>query len=97
MLAGAGLAPTLISGFRLVGEVAPRARVSEAFAWVRAALAAGSGLGSALGGVVVERWSPGAGFGIAAAAAAAAATIACLAQPVPDRVRARAPGPTPKA
>jgi MFS family permease len=50
-LSGVFLAPMLACCFTLVDRLAPRGTVTEAFAWVVAAVGAGAALGSALAGV----------------------------------------------
>jgi MFS family permease len=88
LIAGIGLAPVLTCSFVLIGKVAPRGTVTEAFAWVTAMFLAGSALGSALAGAVLSR----AGLTATFAAAGTAATTAFL---VLLFVRARRPAGPP--
>jgi MFS family permease len=50
-ISGIFLAPTLACAFTMVDELAPRGTVTEAFAWVVAAMGGGTALGSAVAGV----------------------------------------------
>lgn len=50
-LSGVFLAPVLACSFTLVDRLAPRGTVTEAFAWVVAAVGAGAALGAAVAGV----------------------------------------------
>ncbi|GAB2847160.1 MFS transporter [Lentzea nigeriaca] len=55
LLTGFFLAPMLASLFGLIGDLAPRGTVTEAFAWLVTLFAAGSSLGAALVGPVLDR------------------------------------------
>ncbi|SEG47570.1 Predicted arabinose efflux permease, MFS family [Thermomonospora echinospora] len=50
-LSGVFLAPVLACSFTLVDRLAPRGTVTEAFAWIVAAIGAGAALGSAVAGL----------------------------------------------
>jgi len=67
-LSGVFLAPTLACSFGMVDGLAPRGTVTEAFAWIVAAMTVGVAAGSALAGVVQDAAGPtgalaGAGLG----------------------------------
>ncbi len=53
MLAGLAIAPLLSAGNQLIGEVAPRGAVTEAFTWPLTALVAGVAGGNAVAGAIV--------------------------------------------
>ncbi len=78
VMLGAGLpiAPAVACAYLLVDRLAPRGTVTEAFTWVSTGFMAGSALGSALGGLVVEHAGTRAAFLAAAATVAAAALVA---------------------
>jgi MFS family permease len=80
---GMTIAPLLARVYGLVGEIAPRAAATEAFAWLATALTAGSAIGAALGGWLVEVPGPRAGFGSAALLTVLAAAVP-LAVPRPN-------------
>jgi MFS family permease len=86
VLSGLFLAPVLACGFVIVGEVAPRGTVTEAFAWVVTTFLVGSSLGSALTGAVVQHSGVRVAFLLPGLAGTAA--VACLA---PSRHYARWP------
>jgi MFS family permease len=65
-LGGVFLAPTLACAFTLVDELAPRGTVTEAFAWVVAAMGSGFALGSAATGVAGDRAGVPGAFAVAA-------------------------------
>jgi MFS family permease len=78
LVSGVFLAPVLACGFVIVGEVAPSGTVTEAFAWVVTIFVAGTSLGSAVAGLVVQHAGLTPAFllpGIAATAAAAFAAV----------------------
>jgi MFS family permease len=67
-ISGLFLAPTLACSFGMVDGLAPRGTVTEAFAWIVAAMTVGVSAGSALAGVVQDAAGPtgalaGAGLG----------------------------------
>ncbi|WP_067456060.1 MFS transporter [Actinomadura macra] len=90
-VSGVFLAPVLACSFTLVDRLAPSGTVTEAFAWVVAAVGAGGSLGSAVSGLGQDLAGvPGAFAG--AGAGGVLALLLCLAgaralRPVPD------PGP----
>nr|AVW82917.1 MFS transporter [Nocardia interforma ATCC 21072] len=55
LLTGFFLAPMLAALFGLIGDLAPRGTVTEAFAWLVTLFAAGSSLGAAVVGPVLDR------------------------------------------
>jgi MFS family permease len=57
VVAGLFVAPTAAASYVLVDLVSPRGCRTEAFTWMSTAVAAGGALGSALGGVLVDRAS----------------------------------------
>lgn len=78
LIAGLGLAPVLTCSFVLIGKVAPRGTVTEAFAWVTAMFLAGSATGSALAGAVLSRRGLSATFAVAGGAATVAFLVLLL-------------------
>jgi predicted MFS family arabinose efflux permease len=76
LLAAAPMAPVIASNSVLVSRSAPRDRVAEAFTWASTALLTGISGGTALGGVLVERYSPSITLLAAAVATLAAAAVA---------------------
>jgi MFS family permease len=68
---GATIAPGLARLYARVGAVAPDGAATEAFGWVAVGLLAGSSIGAALGGVVVDDLGPRVDFLLAAVAPAA--------------------------
>jgi len=54
VVAGLALAPSAAAGYLVVDHVAPPGTVTEATTWVMTANVAGSALGAALGGIVVQ-------------------------------------------
>jgi len=54
VVAGLALAPSAAAGYLVVDRVAPPGTVTEATTWVMTANVAGSALGAALGGIVVQ-------------------------------------------
>lgn len=77
-LAGIAIAPALIIQSMLVTKTALPEHSTEAFTWVTSALLAGVGIGLALGGVLLERFSASSAFAAGALAALAAAAGARL-------------------
>ncbi|MGH2732234.1 MAG: MFS transporter [Actinomycetota bacterium] len=53
-IAGLSLAPVASSAFRLVPEIAPPGTLTEAYAWIEMALAAGLAIGAAITGWLVD-------------------------------------------
>ncbi len=79
LLAGAGIAPTIASGSRLLGQLAPPGMGTEAYAWGPTAIVVGAAVGSAAGGALAEAfgWRAATGAAIAVSAAGAALAFAC--------------------
>ncbi|TNY37251.1 MFS transporter [Thermomonospora catenispora] len=91
---GIFLAPTLACSFTLVDRLAPRGTVTEAFAWIVAAIGAGAALGSAVSGVGQDLADvPGAFAG--AGAGGLLALLACLAARRTLRPAPADPSPSP--
>ncbi|RAY12234.1 MFS transporter [Actinomadura craniellae] len=88
---GIFLAPVLACAFNLIDRLAPRGTVTEAFAWVVAAIGAGAALGSALAGVAQELAGvPGAFAGAGAGGLLAWAVIMLGRRPLrpaPDQIQ----------
>jgi MFS family permease len=96
LLAGVGIAPTIACLYLLVDRSAPRGTVTEAFTWVSSAFTAGSAVGSALAGSLVQHASPTAAFLLAVGMVTAAALLARLRRPTLDEaVPALDPEPAP--
>jgi predicted MFS family arabinose efflux permease len=70
---GATVAPGLARLYGRVGAVAPEGASTEAFGWIAVGLLAGSSLGAALGGAVVDAWGSRVDFLLAAAVPAVVA------------------------
>jgi MFS family permease len=98
LLAGLGIAPTVACLYLLVDRSAPRGTVTEAFTWVSSAFTAGSAVGSALAGSLVQHASPTAAFLLAVGMVTAAALLARLRRPtLVDAALALDPEPAPAA
>lgn len=76
VLAGLSISPTLISGMALVRQVAPAARLTEAFAWATTGLSVGLMIGSAAAGYLAEHAGSSEAFWPATVAALVAAALA---------------------
>ncbi len=76
LLAGVAISPAESAAYSMVDAVAPAGTVTEAFSWLLTALALGSALGAAAGGVLVERFGPAAGLGLGAGAGVLATLLA---------------------
>jgi MFS family permease len=81
ILAGLGVAPAVACLYLLIDRSAPEGTVTEAFTWVTSAFTAGSAIGSALGGAIVQHAGPATAFLVASAAASAAVLLARLRRP----------------
>jgi MFS family permease len=81
LLAGVCIAPTIACLYLLIDRSAPPGTVTEAFTWVSSAFTAGSAVGSALAGSLVQHASPTAAFLLALGMVAAAALLARLRRP----------------
>jgi MFS family permease len=79
-LTGLCIAPGLIIAQNLVDHLAPRDRLSEAQAWLNTGFTSGAALGTAAGGLVVDRGGPAASFLWAGVAVGTASGLAVLAQ-----------------
>src|SRR6266536_2364714 len=73
--AGAAIAPTYATVYSMVDEAAPPGTVTEAFAWLSTAIAAGTAAGAAGAGALVDSAGPGSTFLLAGAAGAAAVLV----------------------
>ena len=80
-LAGLGLAPVLTCSFVLIGKIAPRGTVTEAFAWVTAVFLGGSALGSAVSGALLPLTGLSFTFALAGLTATAAFLVVLAAVP----------------
>lgn len=76
VVAGLAVAPALGTAYGLLGQAAPAGSVTEAFTFVSTAFGGGIGLGSALGGWIVEEAGTQTAFIVAAGAMTLAAAIA---------------------
>src|SRR4051812_8565774 len=78
VLAGAGIAPLFAAGNQLVGEVAPRGVVTEAFTWPVTAISLGMASGNAVSGLVVDSagWREAVLVGVAVSLVGAAVAFA---------------------
>jgi MFS family permease len=100
LVAGMAISPTLISGMALIRELAPPARLTEAFAWGTTGLSVGLMIGSGAAGYLVEHAGASDAFWTATVSALAAAGVAAVGaaglRPVPLREVAPAdPVPAP--
>lgn len=84
VLAAAPMAPVIAANSVLIVRAAPRERIAEAFTWASTALLTGISAGTAVGGTLVERYSPVLALAAAAASTLLAAVVAYpAARPVP--------------
>jgi len=74
IVAGLGLAPSTAAAYSLIGDLAPKGAVTEAYSWQIVGYVAGSALGAWLAGVLVEH----AGVGPALACAPLACALGLL-------------------
>jgi MFS family permease len=81
LLAGVAIAPTIACLYLLVDRSAPAGTVTEAFTWVSSAFTAGTALGSALAGSLVQHAGPASAFLLALSVMAAATLLARLRRP----------------
>jgi polyisoprenoid-binding protein YceI len=72
MLAGVPISPTEAAIYAMVDRASPAGTMTEAFAWLATATAAGGAIGAAGAGPLVEHAGPTAGFALAGAAGALA-------------------------
>ncbi|MFF8771297.1 MFS transporter [Kitasatospora sp. NPDC015120] len=94
--AGAGTAPTMVTGMTLLQDLLPRRQLNEGMAVAVSGILVGISGGSALAGALAEHAGPGTGYWIPAGAAALALLIALagrrhLAAPAADAVPAENP------
>lgn len=75
-VAGLALAPTIISAFRLIDDLAIPGTITEAFTWTQSAIVAGTALGTAVAGLLADMAGPKAALALAAVAALLAAAVA---------------------
>jgi MFS family permease len=79
LLAGLGIAPSLITGFTLVERLVPAGMRTEAFTWLAGAVALGQAGAAALAGRLTDGFGVSAGFAVPLAATALAlVTVAVL-------------------
>ena len=78
LLAGAAIAPTEATVNAMVEHAAPAATMTEAFAWLAAAMAVGGAVGAASAGMLVDRVGPTAAFALAGSAGALAVLTTML-------------------
>ena len=76
IIGGVVMAPALIIQSMLVAKTAQPHHTTEAFTWSTSALLTGVGLGTALGGMLIEEWRSPAAFIAAGTAAVVAASAA---------------------
>jgi predicted MFS family arabinose efflux permease len=76
VIAAAPMAPVIAANSVMVLQVAPKERIAETFTWASTALLAGISAGTAVGGTLVERYSPSAALLAGAAATLLAAVSA---------------------
>lgn len=74
--AGLFIAPTVISAFRLVDELALPGTVTEAFTWLQSAIVGGTAAGTAIAGVAVDLAGPRAALTLASVAVLLSAATA---------------------
>jgi predicted MFS family arabinose efflux permease len=73
---GFTISPTLIAGTARASETVPTSRLAEGLAWTTSAVVAGIALGGAVGGQVIDRAGPSAGFVVSLSAGVLAASAA---------------------
>ncbi|HEX6500285.1 MAG TPA: MFS transporter [Micromonosporaceae bacterium] len=76
VVGGATIAPTLTVLNSLVGRIAPRSAVNEAYTWSVTVAVAASSAGAALAGMIVDEFGAPSAFAMAAAAVVGAAVVA---------------------
>jgi MFS family permease len=77
-VAGVAIAPTAITGYSLIDELAPPERRTESMTWLSSAIGVGLALGAPAAGRLIDASGARAGY-LLAAALGAAAFVACLA------------------
>ena len=78
VFAGIPIAPAFASSYGLVDRLAVPGTTTEAFSWLSTAIVTGISLGTAVGGVVIERHGPTWALALAAPCAFAAALVVLL-------------------
>jgi predicted MFS family arabinose efflux permease len=78
LLAGLTLSPTLITAVHLVELTVPGTRLTEALTWTTTGMSAGTALGAAVAGYLVDHLSVEAGFVLPVAAALMVTAVALL-------------------
>ena len=81
LLAGLAIAPTIACLYLLIDRSAPPGTVTEAFTWVSSAFTAGTAVGNAIAGSLVQHASPGAAFLAGLGCVACAALLARVRRP----------------
>ena len=74
-LTGMGIAPTMIAANTVVESLAPRHRLTEAFAWLGSETATGIAIGTIIVGVVIDELGTRGGQAVAVVAGVLAATV----------------------
>ncbi len=82
-VAGTTIAPTYASVYAMVEEAAPAGTITEAFAWLSTAVAAGAAAGAAAAGALIDSAGPTAAFALAGVAGALAALTVARRQAAP--------------
>jgi len=77
-VAGAAIAPTLITGYSLIDHLAPPERRTECMTWLSSAIGVGLAIGAPVAGRLIDLYGARAGY-LLAVAAGAAALVTCLA------------------
>ena len=76
---GLTVAPTLINGNSLIGQLSPPERLTEALSWMGTGIGIGAAFGSSVGGSAIDAGGYHAGFVVVVLAAALAALLAVAA------------------
>lgn len=86
MLFGATVAPTLINGNTLIGQLTPPGRLTEGLSWMSTGIGIGASIGSSVSGHFIDQSGYHSGFISVAIFGAVAAVIAVSAAPLLARV-----------
>lgn len=78
LLAGGAISPTEATVYGMVDRVAPAGTITEAFAWLAAAIEVGAALGAAGAGVVIDHAGPEAALALAGGAGIVAVLMVLL-------------------
>ncbi|WP_431952969.1 MFS transporter [Actinacidiphila sp. bgisy167] len=93
-VAGLSIAPTMVTTMALVGQLVPRAKLTEGMTWTSTGLAVGVALGASLAGWVIDEAGARTAFVVPASAAALAVAAAFLGyrrlEPAPELEGTRA-------